>query len=234
MILKALIESFQNQVSLLDLEQVVKNAVDSQCSTGRSVLVVHGVVIRLITPTHAHTPLRTRPESTYNVRPVRAAAHRRGPPDALFAPAAPSAGPRSPRPTPPYRLTAVPLVACFRRRVPHRGAPAMCAPSRRSAALHLPWRPPRLPNVRPHRLRPPCSWQRVRSRGEGVSRPTCRSPSERYWALPSISGWKCCISLQMRSRSSACVVLAFSKPNENLSSCSGSARPWCSGAMYSE
>ena len=33
MILKALIESFQNQVSLLDLVQVVKNAVDSQSFT---------------------------------------------------------------------------------------------------------------------------------------------------------------------------------------------------------
>ena len=34
-ILKALIESFQNQVSFLDLEQVVKNAVDLQSFTGR-------------------------------------------------------------------------------------------------------------------------------------------------------------------------------------------------------
>ena len=35
MFLKALIESFQNQVSLLDLEQVVRNAVDLQSSTDR-------------------------------------------------------------------------------------------------------------------------------------------------------------------------------------------------------
>ena len=33
--LKALIESFQNQVSLLDLEQVVRNAVDLKFSTAR-------------------------------------------------------------------------------------------------------------------------------------------------------------------------------------------------------
>ena len=48
MILKALIEIFQNQVSLLDLEQAVRNAVDSQsfyfhCCT--EVVYIHFVTL---------------------------------------------------------------------------------------------------------------------------------------------------------------------------------------------